>query len=133
MTGLQNSQNPNSSAPSKLAKPLTGSPLADYDWRRFARDVRRKVQESGKALRPLAPEIGVTFTDLSRACGGQMIGTGKVIALCDAFGFDLRAYYVAPENGDPATGLPVKGGAEICNQNKVLQLASRETGDGVVL
>ena len=81
MTGLQNSQNPS---------------LADFDWRRFARDVRHGCQCSGLAFRPLARQIGVTLSDMSRAAGGQMVGPAKVIALCNAFGLDLMGYYVAP-------------------------------------
>jgi hypothetical protein len=83
MTGLQNWHSPS---------------LADFDWRRFARDVRHGAQVSGQAFRPLARQIGVTLTDLSRAAGGQMVGPAKVIALCNAFGRDLMGYYVAPDH-----------------------------------
>jgi hypothetical protein len=82
---------------------------AGYDWRAFARAVRRSCEASQKGLRALAIEAGVTVTDLSRAGSGQRVSIDKVIAIADLFGLDVRAFYMPPERGD------------------VFQLPSRET------
>lgn len=93
MTGLQNSRDPL---------------RADYDWREFAILVRRRLAEDGRGYRALADEIGVTFTDLSRAASGQIIAVHKVIALCDWMQVAVRAFYLKPMISDCCSGSNVK-------------------------
>lgn len=81
MSGLQNGRDPS---------------RADYDWREFAKLVRSRLAEDGRGYRALADVIGVTFTDLSRAAGGQMIAVHKVIAICDWMSVAVRAFYLKP-------------------------------------
>lgn len=82
MSGLQNSDNPD---------------LAGFDLRNFARIIRVRMDADGRGMRKIAPEVGVTYSDLSRASGGKQIGVGKVIALCDWIGVDIRTFYQAPD------------------------------------
>lgn len=82
MMGLQNGRDPS---------------RADYDWREFARVLRRKISEDGRGYRALADIIGVTQTDLSRAASGQIIAVHKVIAICDWAQVAVRAFYLPPE------------------------------------
>lgn len=82
MSGLQNAQNPD---------------RADFDWRGFALALRRRQRDEGRALAPIADEIGVTVADLSRAMGGQMVSVAKVMAMCDWLGVGERTFYLAPE------------------------------------
>lgn len=82
MTGLQNGRDPS---------------RGDFDWRRFAIALRNHNARDGRGLRAKADEIGVTVTDLSRAMSGQVVSAGRVIALCDWMGSDIRAFYIAPE------------------------------------
>jgi len=82
MTGLQNGSNPS---------------RADYDLRGFARALRKKQFDTGRALRPLAEEIGVTLSDFSRAMGGQHVSVGKVIALCHWLGVPVEHFYIEPD------------------------------------
>lgn len=82
MTGLQNGSHPG---------------RADYDWRAFALALSRKHRECGLSLRTLADDIGVTIADMSRAMGGQIVSTGKVIALCRWLGVPVENYYLEPD------------------------------------
>lgn len=93
MTGLQNGRDP---------------ARADYDWREFAILVRRRLAEDGRGYRALADEIGVTFTDLSRAASGQMIAVHKVIAICDWMQIAVRAFYLKPMISNCCSGSNVK-------------------------
>lgn len=96
MTGLQNSRNPSH---------------ADYDFRKFASALRGRRMMDDRGLRPIADEIGVTLTDLSRAMGGQIVSVGKVIALCRWLGEPVERFYLEPEKGDESecfTGSNVK-------------------------
>lgn len=93
MTGLQNASDP---------------ARADYDWREFAMLVRRRLAEDGRGYRALADEIGVTFTDLSRAASGQMISVHKVIAICDWMRVAVRSFYLKPMISDCCSGSNVK-------------------------
>jgi len=81
---------------------------AGFDWRRFGRDVRKGI--AGRALRPLAEEVGVTSTDLSRASSGTNVSIEKVLAMCDAFGLSARRYYQkpSPEKSARCTSAHVK-------------------------
>lgn len=83
---------------------------AGFDWRRFGRDVRKGI--AGRALRPLAEEVGVTSTDLSRASSGTNVSVEKVLAMCDAFKLSVRRYYLkpSPENSTRCTSAHVKHG-----------------------
>lgn len=81
---------------------------ADYDWREFAILVRRRLAEDGRGYRALADEIGVTFTDLSRAASGQMISVHKVIAICDWMQVAVRAFYLKPMISGCCSGSNVK-------------------------
>ena len=93
MAGLQNARSP---------------ARADYDWRGFARALRTALAVDGRGYRAIADSVGVTFTDLSRGAGGQMLSAGKVIALCDWMGTDPRAFYIAPTNSTCCSGSNVK-------------------------
>lgn len=82
MTGLQNGHDPS---------------RAGFDWRNFARMVRARLQDDGRSMRAVAPEIGVTLSDLSRAAGGQQINAGRVLAICDWIGTNIRSFYLPPD------------------------------------
>jgi transcriptional regulator with XRE-family HTH domain len=82
MTGLQNGHDP---------------ARGEYDYRRFAAALRRKRQLDARGLRALADEIGVTYSDLSRAMGGQNISVGKVIALCRWLDVPVYHFYIEPD------------------------------------
>ena len=82
MTGLQNGSDPT---------------RGDYDLRAFARALREKRLMDDRGLRPLADEIGVTFSDLSRAMGGQNVSVGKVIALCRWLDVPVEKFYLEPD------------------------------------
>ncbi len=97
MSGLQNSRNPS---------------RADYDWREFALLVRARLAEDGRGYRFLADDIGVTFTDLSRAATGQMIAVHKVIAICDWMGIAERKFYLKPMKSICCSGSTVKHSTE---------------------
>ncbi|WP_420578801.1 hypothetical protein [Oceaniradius stylonematis] len=70
---------------------------AGFDWRRFARAVDAAHKADGRGLRAIAPEIGVTTKDLSKAMGGANIGIGKVMAICDWAGVSERSFYRCPK------------------------------------
>ncbi len=82
MTGLQNSRNP---------------ALADYDTREFARALHAKRRHDLRGIRAIAVEIGVTFSDMSRAMSGQGVSTAKVIALCRWLGVPVETFYLEPD------------------------------------
>ena len=85
MSGLQNAQNP---------------ACGDINWRRLAADVRHHRAKDHRGIRALAPEIGITVSDLSRVMSGQVINAGRVIALCDWMGRDIRDFYIPPKRQD---------------------------------
>lgn len=85
MSGLQNGRDPS---------------RGDFDWRRFAVELRRHNAKDARGLRAKADEIGVTVTDLSRAMSGQVVSAGRVIALCDWMSADFRDFYLPPEKPD---------------------------------
>lgn len=97
MSGLQNARDPG---------------RADYDWREFALLVRQRLADDGRGYRFLADHIGVTFTDLSRAAGGQMISVHKVIAICDWMQVAVRAFYLKPAKSTCCSGSNVKHATE---------------------
>lgn len=82
MTGVQNSRNP---------------ALGEYDLREFARAIALKRRMDPRGIRAIAEEIGVTFSDFSRAMGGQGVSIGKVIALCRWLGVPVEAFYLEPD------------------------------------
>lgn len=82
MAGLQNSDSPD---------------RAGFDMRSFARVLRVRLNADGRSMRAVAPEIGVTLNDISRATGGQPVQIGRVIALCDWAGVDIRSFYLRPD------------------------------------
>lgn len=84
---------------------------ADYDWRAFATLVRQRLANDGRGYRALSDEIGVTFTDLSRAAAGQMIAVHKVIAICDWMSVAVRSFYLKPMKSDCCSGSNVKHAA----------------------
>jgi hypothetical protein len=83
VSGLQNGRDPS---------------RGDFDWRRFAIELRRHNAKDARGFRDKADEIGVTISDLSRAMGGQVVSAGRVIALCDWMGADVREFYIPPES-----------------------------------
>jgi hypothetical protein len=82
MTGLQNSRNP---------------ALADYDWREFARAIHVKRRPDPRGIRAIVADIGITFTDMSRAMSGQGVSAPKVIALCRWLGVPFERFYLEPD------------------------------------
>ena len=83
MTGLQNSENPSRSG---------------FNWRQFARDVRAYHEIDGRGLRTIAPAIGVTTNDLSRARLGQHIVANRIIDICNWMGRDIREYHIPADH-----------------------------------
>jgi len=82
MTGLQNGSDPT---------------RADYDFRALATAIHRNRQADPRGIRPIAVDIGITYTDLSRAMGGQNVSVGKVIALCRWLGVPVETFYLEPD------------------------------------
>ena len=101
-------------------------PLADanparagFAWRQFASAVAAKMRADGRGLRALAPEIGVTVTDLSRASSGANVSVEKVLALADWLGRDVHEFYAPPEH------IPMKS---TCCTSRHVKRGARETG-----
>lgn len=67
--------------------------LAGYDYRGLGQQLRPKLEEDGRGWRAIAPEIGVTISDLSRISAGQQVAAHKVIAVCDWAKLSVRAFY----------------------------------------
>lgn len=82
MSGLQNGSDPT---------------RGDYDLRAFAVALRQKRLQDLRGLRALADDIGVTYSDLSRAMGGQNVSVGKVIALCRWLDVPVEQFYLEPD------------------------------------
>lgn len=93
MSGLQNGRDPS---------------RGDFDWRRFAIELRRHNAKDARGFRDKADEIGVTVTDLSRAMSGQVVSAGRVIALCDWMQADIRQFYIAPEKAEESECFSVR-------------------------
>lgn len=81
---------------------------AGFDWRGFARELRKAIDESALGYRALAAEIGVTISDLSRAAGGTNVSVEKVIALCEFMRRDVTDFYRRPMKSTRFTGTNVK-------------------------
>lgn len=101
MTGLQNGSDPT---------------RAGYDFRALARAIRLKRNPDTRGIREIADEIGITFTDFSRAMGGQNISVGKVIALCHWLGVPVEHFYLAP---DPSLKSPCCTGVNVKQESGV--------------
>lgn len=82
MSGLQNGRDPS---------------YGDLDWRRFASEVKKCRAKDPRGGRDVARSVGVSNTDLSRAMSGQVIGAGRVIALCRWMGRTIDDFYLEPE------------------------------------
>lgn len=82
MSGLQNGRDPS---------------YGDLDWRRLAVEVRRHRAKDHRGIRDIAPEICITNSDFSRVMNGQVIGAGRVIALCRWMGRQIEEFYIEPE------------------------------------
>ena len=75
----------------------TDNDLGDFDWFAFAHAVRKRFHDSNTSARKLAPKIGITYVDLSRAMGGgQRVSVPKVIALCLWMRRNIFDFYVFP-------------------------------------
>lgn len=83
MSGLQNGRDPS---------------YGDLDWRRLAVEVRRHRAKDHRGIRDITPDIGITNSDFSRVMNGQVIGAGRVIALCRWMGCHIDDFYIEPEN-----------------------------------
>jgi len=76
----------------------------DFKW-----DIKRLMHESGKAIKPIAEEFGVTPENLYITSYQASI-TKRYVEVVERLGYDIQIEYV-PLEGEPV-GLDLKGAAE---------------------
>lgn len=64
-----------------------------YDNAALGKLVADKIKRLGCGYRAAAKTMGIGSPDITRAVKGQSIDAGKVIAMCDWVGMDVRTFY----------------------------------------
>lgn len=61
-------------------------------------EARRHRAKDHRGIRDITPDIGITNSDFSRVMNGQVIGAGRVIAVCRWMGRQIDEFYIEPES-----------------------------------
>lgn len=112
--------------------------LAAFDMAALARRLRPMLEYDGRGWRPIAAEIGVTASDLSRVMAGQSIAYEKVRAICEWAGLDPDRFYRRPAGAPKArktprrTAVGSRGSAVGCFTGKALkqEIGGRQSAVG---